>query len=234
MLDFENGIPAGVTVVDPNGTDVSVTTDPKFLHSGSKALLIHYKIGADEAEHQDRNRAIELWAADQTAFNLRGFVKLGTPVNSQKVARKLFYLFSSDGTFQLIIGLFGTDPFPQTELVPGIQIAGIPTQSLWWGIGANQFDCFWGIEVAVRLNTPGVADGSIEIWLRNEATGEEQHQAQTGVMFRNTSAGYNKFNIGDQVDRFGFFDVDELRAWDDIQLWTADQLKAAGKTRVGW
>jgi IPT/TIG domain/Bacterial Ig domain len=84
------------------------------------------------------------------------------------------------------------------------------------GIAALPLNQFLPIEMEVKANEPGVANGELRVWLNGVLVFQK-----TGLTLRDAiygTEGIKYIELGRQVDRVNYTTVDEYRYWDDIVI----------------
>ncbi len=217
--------------------DVIFTSTPPPGRSG-KALESHYYVcgatdGTCGAKSQDRNRWIsKVISPGVEHFFLRGYLYFKTPERDAprdaQVQRKLLWFADSisasnnvNGNYQMIISSFmgATSFVPELALIGQYNTAGAcpGSQISIYNLGPPlNWDTWHAVEVEMQLNTPGVADGTLRIWVNGRQT-----YSNAAVNFRSTCrTPISFFGIGEQANRYEYRVMNEYRYWDDIVIST--------------
>ena len=83
----------------------------------------------------------------------------------------------------------------------------------FYDIGRLTVGMWHRLEVEMRLNTPGSADGTLRIWLDDDLILE-----RTDVPFRVSARDLRTIELGRQVDRVGHAPIDHHWYWDNIVI----------------
>lgn len=228
--DFESDGANLVPVWDATSTtQPTLNTNLSFVHAGTKSGQFHYSIAAGGTPSQDSN-IYTVWvsASALTHFFWRQYIYFKTPeigLDTFIVQRKLLWWSDSTsaGVSQVNYANFITS-YTGTGGTP------TPTQiRLHWGgnkIGACAptypdlnlttilgWDTWYSLEAEVQLNTSGLSDGILRVWLDGTQTYEN-----TAMTFRGTCADVSYFSIGRQTNRTNSEQIDEYRYYDDVVI----------------
>jgi len=229
---FETGLPGGFDV-QWNPTDITVNTNPTYVHSGTASAQFHYHICSDSTNpvcgsaDQDINRWFE---KDFNASNgypngldhlfIRGYVYFQSPQPGaalDNLQRKVYYIGNDPSTYQWSFVL--TTDSANGQIIVRFSTNGnpyVPAFS-YWNMATLNYNQWYCLELEILLNTPGSSDGRLTLWVN----GTQAYQ-QTGVNLRGSytsSAGW--VHVGVQTDRGAYLPVDEYRYWDDIVISTS-------------
>ena len=133
-------------------------------------------------------------------FFIRGYVNFKTPEpggTQDNIQRKLYYVAdspsSSDWSF------FLTSDSAAGQLPLRFATNGnsyVPAFSLW-DLAILSYDHWYCVELEVLLNTPGLSDGELSLWIDGEQTFQE-----SGVNIRGSyTTGASTFLVGMQANR---------------------------------
>ena len=160
-------------------------------------------------------------------FYIRGFVYHHVNpggMTTGDAGRKLNYL-KSDATFgttgwAVVVTSFADGAGLRiafvTEIAPAVQVGGWPGQ-VYQSAANMQFDTWHCVELYVRANTPGLANGNFKLWLDDVLV----KQGFDVIDMRGTSTdGIQIFEIGRQASRLagGPPVIDEARYWDSVVI----------------
>jgi hypothetical protein len=198
---------------------------------GGNCAQFRYAICGDStnsacgAAHQDINRWVSKIINPGLSDSwFRALVYLKTPeagAVAYPLQRKLFYLGDSlsagtQGGRQ--DGTGGWSAILTSEsTVSGIALRWSQNNSTVCGItavsyyptGTLTYNTFYTVETHSQLNTPGVADGVLDVYVDGVS---KLHQ--TGVNFRGTcTTDMSFYSLGTQTDRNNYIVVDEYRYW---------------------
>lgn len=218
QFDFESGNLAGWDYVR---NPTRQTVQGVIKHGGSYAEQIHYILCGDStdpacgASHEDDN-AYTNEEIDESELYLRGYLYMKSPEpggTKDGVNRKIYWLASSHDEWSAIlttVNTSGTNSFrfvmnPSTPCAVPASSFTFGTTTLWDG---------WHIpELRTKLNTPGVSDGIVSLWI----DGVQLGSTSSNRNIRGTcTSNIGYFSVGRQADRFNYNVVDEYRYWDDI------------------
>jgi hypothetical protein len=201
---------------------VTINTNPTFVHSGSSSAGIHYFQNADD------NRAfIKSFSPSLTNFHLRGYVYFhnngGNLASGKDIQRKLYYLkhVRSDGRFDWDV-ILTTHSNGGSSLQPLILIDTGGSCNSQQGFYATNlsldFNRWHSVELMVRVSDPGVANGSVGLWI--DGASATLSKSPTGILNRcanvSDTNGINSFEIGMQAEMPSGITLDEFRYWDDL------------------
>ena len=211
-------IPLGTDWTEPATCPGSCFTNTGILNTGTAVINIGNT--ACPSGHQDRNRYFEAQVNPPTGYEhlfVRGYVYVKSPESdgTKGIQRKLWFLaantFSDFGPFlKLQNGPAGD------LLLEFVTQCGSPadcTQVAYRAsIGSLEFDRWYAIENEVWLNTPGLSDGVVRVWVDGSLV-----ISSTTVNIRGSkTTRIARVQPGRQVDRAQFLPVDEYRYWDDV------------------
>lgn len=135
------------------------------------------------------------------------------------IQRKLLYYKSEDwGATNSWHFVLSSDSCPEDPAIvmrvllrPNVGTSD-PTTDIY-GIGRLSVGVWHRLELETRLNTPGVADGTLRIWLDDTLILE-----RTNANFRVSARGLRTIEFGRQVDRVGHAPIDHPWYWDNIAI----------------
>lgn len=225
--DFESGdfrkwsfVTGDVRLVAPPQGSSLVSVPPK--RGGQYVAQMYYSIPASGNDHQDSNRYLQ-WTSSQGYDHLfiRGYVLIpgNTPLHGvNTIQRKLFYVWTSNLLEVNVLDSWSSITNPQAV---DMSFTHTPDGT---GLAIHEWDLYsfpkgrWvGVEVEVKLNTPGSSNGIFRLWIDDVLVHEN-----LSFKTRTTNAKYNRIDFGAQVDRVVVQDgIDEYRYWDDIVISTA-------------
>jgi hypothetical protein len=222
--DFESGdfrkwsfVTGDVRLVAPPQGSSLVSVPPK--RGGQYVAQMYYSIPASGAAHQDSNRYLQ-WTSNQEYDHLfvRGYVLI--PANTRLhgvdiIQRKLMYLWTSNQLQTNVLDSWSSAVNPQAV---DVSFTHTPDGT---GLAVHEWDLFpfpkgrWtGVEVEIKLNTPGSSNGIFRLWIDDVLVYEN-----LAFKTRVDNAGYNIIDFGTQVDRVNAADgIDEYRYWDNIVI----------------
>jgi hypothetical protein len=214
--DFESGSLSKWTYAVAKATIVSSP-----FYSQSHALYIPYDIPAGPPAHQDNNRFVQV---DMTSYNLdhffvRGYVYIAS-TTTPSIQRKLYYIFSSPHSgvddWDVVLSVWGTSA-PLGLCLVSNNYSYSDLRIPIYNIAYLNYDTWYGIELEVKPNTPGIQDGEVRVWVNGSKAYE-----RTSISIRNNLRPVGIVRIGAQIDKSG----DELarhedRYWDDIAIGTS-------------
>ena len=184
---------------------------------------------------QDSNRWLGQAFTSSNAIYALGYLYIKTPepdaYTNLLMGRKLLWFSDSadpghqNGNYALIFGTYNASKSIITStnnLGLGLQYdpAGPcpASQGIIWDMynGFN-YDTWYGLEVFIGLNTPGVANGIITVWVNGT-----QVYSNSSVLLRPTGCtqGIHMFSVGDQANRANFGAMDEYRYWNQLTIST--------------
>ena len=179
-------------------------------------------IGCGSA-HQDKNRYFEAQVNSPTGYDhlfVRGYVYVKSPESgaSKAIQRKLWFLAAQTfSDFSPILKLQNTY-YPAVkyllmEFVTQCGSSADCTQVTYpASIDTLEFDRWYCIENEVQLNTPGLSDGIVRVWVDGVLA-----ISSTSVNIRGSKTTKTvRIQPGRQVDRQNFLPADEYRYWDDV------------------
>lgn len=186
-------------------------------------MKCHYSIPVDGLHLDSNVHASKTFSPGLEHWFARGYVYHEAPQGSgtyHPVQRKQMWFGYNSGTTYWTCGLTtdsssGT-PSPATVrfFMNGSAACSVPADNATPQYSAGTI--FWGawvcLEVEVVLNTPGVEDGIVRVWINGTRVIEDITVNIRGTC--NTGCGYISF--GRQADRTAGNVVDENRYWDDI------------------
>ncbi|HJX18597.1 MAG TPA: hypothetical protein VJ437_10420 [Acidiferrobacterales bacterium] len=217
--DFESGALDRWFLWQPER--IAIVEAPGF--PGSRVLRIRYEVPDGPPAHQDDNESVQvsMHTHDLHSFFVRGRFYVATPprLPAGYMGRKLFYIFGyphyaadfNDGnqSWAVIVGV--------PNMAVGVDVwstDGTDNFDTVWELAPIVFDRWYAIEVGVRLNTPGLADGELRLWLDGALIFE-----RTGIRFRDNLKPLGRVMVGDQINRAGNeVGYSEERYWDDIAI----------------
>ncbi|MGA2261673.1 MAG: putative Ig domain-containing protein, partial [Acidobacteriota bacterium] len=202
-----------------------------FAHSGTHSYVQYFNLCGDSTNTaclgptQDVNRFIYTYF-DSTRNNspnglstvyLRAYLYLKHPEpdGTVDVMRKLYWI--ADEQSGGWSGILKTDGFSGVQKftfgINGSSLCGISAQTNAFtyqgGIG---FDAWHSIELGVQLNTPGLSDGVVTLWVDGTQVAQNSGYNIRG----NCTTGTQFISIGRQSQRNNYNVIDEYRYWDDI------------------
>ncbi len=199
----------------------SYAVDSFKVHSGTKSADFHYVIPSDKcASAQDTDVVVlRSFNAGNGYPNglrhvfIRGYVYFKTPEpgGTEEIQRKLYYIadktdwsmfLTSDGVLGELRLRFSTN---NTPYLPSVT---------YWDLATLSYDQWYCVELEVALNTPGLRDGKLALWVDGEQTFEVHDIDLRGPY----TTDAQRFLIGMQSNRTNFLPVDEYRFWDDIVI----------------
>jgi uncharacterized protein YjdB len=226
----------------PDEAIVADATFPSAITTTGYSGQTHYVIDPSEIGNIDRNRYFNLQPVHMTEvsgantlthFFTRMWVKIGTPLDTSIIVqRKLLYCFSdaNHGNNWLVIitgfSLSGATGAP-VQLVVSAVNGGVDTYNLHlddpYSIPWNQWR---GMELEVQLNTPGLSDGRIHLWIYDADGSVLRSQEWAGISIQGTqNRSLEEIQFGEQADRLNTGEaVDEYR-WENRM--------ALSRTRIG-
>lgn len=231
---FESGNFSKWTYVWTPG-DVTINSDPQFVHSGNYSVKLHYFAGTAAqgfGERQDTNRLVEkVFNPGYDYFRVSGWLYLGTPVK-QDMQRKLYYLMDPEGprgenyrwgviltSHNFELALASGCPIPPDA---GSEIYQAGDDATSWGLYPLKPKTWYKLDMEVKANTPGQRDGYVKVWVNDTQVLNRQNMNLRGTL----TTKITRFKVGQQVDRFGYDLVDEYRYWDDITIIGASDTSA--------
>lgn len=199
---FSDGFESGVFVPPydfVSSTDVTINTNPTFVHSGTKSAQFHYQICGDStnpacgADHQDRNRFVTIGFADpgQSHFFVRGYVYLKAPESgaSANIQRKLLYIKAKSGPGGVPNYLWGmvlttdTDKYgmrlqiiAESGVLPSPSYYGLDNELgnnslVTNGIFEFQTGQWYALEMEVKAKSAlGATDSAVRVWVNGVLT----------------------------------------------------------------
>ena len=216
--------------------DVTINTNPKFVHSGKYSLRLRYYAcsteGCGTKENQSINRYVQAnYFSTYSAefpngvehFIVSGWLYIpsvnlkGDPVNPDH-KRKLIYLKGPNNEWR--IGVNNYQMRLEVALRPpkddDVYQAG--DYKSFWPPFNYKFDRWHHIKLEVSLNTPGSRDGFVTVWIDDGVVFNKQKANLRGLR----TEGIHTISIGNQASRRdqGWVPIDEERYWDDIAIIT--------------
>jgi hypothetical protein len=230
---FEDGsLPSGWDAVTSN---VSINSNPSFVHSGFYSAQIHYTICGDStntacgAAHQDANRYFSKNFDSTNGFPngldhffLRGYVYLKSPEpagTKLPIQRKLVYFMENNGAanWSIVLDTFSAASYGDRMSVTITTIYAGSSQAIYWDKAFINYDQWYCLELEIKANTPGLSDGVLTLWVN----GTQVWQTTTANLRGSYTTGIGHIKTGDQADRGNYLPVDEYRYWDDIVISTS-------------
>jgi Putative Ig domain len=222
---FESGTFSGKWSAVWTTTDVTINTDPTYVHSGKASMRMHYKICATcGAAHQDQNLYVAFQPGNWDGYPdgvstvyIRAFVyfkhpEVGAAVDN--IQRKIFYLQDqqSPANWSVVLDSFSSNG--EMPLAVAYHDGGTGAQQLPFLGYSLKYDTWYQLQFGVVANTPGLKDGSLTVWVNGA-----QIWQQTGISIRgNFTSNINWMMIGQQSDRTNNDPVDEYRYLDDVVI----------------
>jgi hypothetical protein len=194
--------------------------------------MIHYHLcgatdGSCGGAVQDTNRYFSKNFSSSNGYSngldhffARGYVYIKSPEpggTKEPVQRKLMWV--QDGTGGSNWSFF---------IASDSQNGGIPLRFstnantyvpafTWWNLATLNYDQWYCLELEVKLNTPGSADGVVNFWVNGN-----QVLNKTDVNLRGSyTTGAGCISFGRQSNRYNYDPIDEYRYWDDIVISTS-------------
>jgi hypothetical protein len=226
---FESGaMPGGFDSVW-NTTDVTQNTNPQFVHSGTGSAQIYYHIcgatdGSCGGASQDLNRYFNKYFNSTNGYPngldhlfVRGYVYFKSPEpggTKDGVQRKIWWWADSANAWSFFISSDSANgQIPLRFSTNGN--AYVPAYT-YWNIATIGYDQWYCLEIEVQLNTPGMSDGLVTLWLNGT-----QVWQKTGLNLRGSyTTGIQYTSPGRQVNRYNYNPISEYRYWDDIVMST--------------
>lgn len=204
----------------PDGT-ISVQTAAPL--EGAASLRLSYLIGAGEcSSHQDENLYVSKHF-DSGAYS--------NGLDSVKVSMRVRFHVNAGGTTILQRKLlFVQDAAQSWSFFPlstqidqlkfrvggngGCGAAAFSSDSDQQSLPTYAMDTTYDLATAVRLNTPGLSDGMITVWVNGA-----QVWTRSNLNLRGTcTSSMQRLRFGFQADRFNFDPVDEYRDIDAVSV----------------
>jgi hypothetical protein len=217
----------------PTEDIVADATFPGAIETTGYSGRTQYVIDASEIGNIDRNRYFDLHPIDMSEvsgattlshFFIREWLKIGTPFDTNIVVqRKLLYLFGDQNhgnNWTIVITGFSQSG-----------ATGAPVRLIICDVNGG-VDCYWldldspysipwnqwqGMELEVQLNTPGLSDGRIRLWIYDTDGSVLRDQEWAGISIRGTGTirYLEEIEFGTQADRINTGEVvNELR-WEN-------------------
>lgn len=211
--DFESGTvsPYGDPYSDP--AMVAVVNDPTGGRGG-RVLRLHYANSGG-----DRNTSIEYYPAAPIrsgSLFFRAYLYVPKPTAAVDAIRKLLYWHNDPHTSsQVIYSIL----YLQGNMLRYDGGSGAHNASVLVDAGTyNYFDHWVRVEQEVKLNTPGVADGELRVWLDGVLVINK-----SGCRWLDTAAdNLGFYQIGQQVHPMSTDDTyDEYRYFDNVAFSTS-------------
>ena len=217
--DFSAWSSAGKYSCSTYGSSFEVSSTR--VHSGADAAEFRYVIPSDQCSSSQDNDVVAVRSFDSSNgypnglehFFIRGYVNFKTPEaggTQDNIQRKVFYIRdASTPNWHLILTSWGVAG--RISLTIGRSYVGT-SQLMFWNLGTLDYDQWYCVELEVVLNTPGLSDGKLSLWVDGEPTFQQDGMDIRGLY--TTSA--RTFLVGMQANRTNFMPVDEYRYWDDV------------------
>ncbi len=192
------------------------------LYQGEKVLHIPYCVDiygqTPECSHNpDCNRFVQI---DMSPFNLkqffiRGYFYVASSENSA-IQKKLYYIFShsrKDYPWDVIIAAW-ENPLRLTMSSNAYEYSDLAVPN--WNIAPLEYDKWYCLELEVKLNTPGIKDGEVRLWLDDKLVYEK-----TNISIRADERPLGIVRIGAQInDPSDPQPKQEDRYWDAVVIAT--------------
>lgn len=215
--DFESG---GLEQWDVAVPKAQITTTQKY--EGERSLRILYEVPAGPPAHRDNNRFVQ---EDMTDYNLQAFFVNGCfrteAGNIPTYGRKLLYIWSTNPneppTWDIIVSMAGgTSQQPALELAVASNFHPYSNLRvpLHVGRGLVDNDTWHCLELRVRLNSPGQADGVLQLFVDNVLILD-----MDDLQVRADERPVGRVRVGAQIDRGGdTLPRSENRYWDNVEI----------------
>jgi hypothetical protein len=197
----------------------TVTASAAAARSGSYGIQIHYE---DLTPPADVNRYVVKDGLSRTHLFCRAYVKFHVNAggSTDYVQRKLFWFDNGVAlggyNWTVILTSWWKTPIDGKiwlAMTANVGPGGTPWQD--WDLIALNYDTWYGIELEVTMNTPGVDNGTYSLWVNGAFVA-----SGTGKSYSGTNADpISRFRLGVQADSGEV--VDEERYWDDIKISTS-------------
>ena len=206
---------------------VSIKTGPADVHWGTHSAQLHY------FQNVDDNRAmVKSFSPGLTNFHLRGYVYFHNnngKRSTHDIQRKLYYLkhMRPDNYFDWDV-ILSTHSNGGSSLQPVILVDTTsgrfpgckPQVGIYVTNRSLDFDRWYSLELMVHVSDPGVANGSVNLWI--DGAPAVFSQSPTGILNRcangSDSNGINSLEVGMQLANSSGVALDEDRYWDDIVI----------------
>jgi hypothetical protein len=221
---------------------VADATFPSAIDSTQYSGRTQYVIDPSEIGNIDRNRYFNLQPLNMTevagATTLRHYfkrmwVKIGTPIDTSIIVqRKLVYSFAdaNHGNDWVVIitgfSLSGATGAP-VQLVVSAVNGGLDTYNLYLDTPYSiPWNSWRGLELEVQLNTPGLTDGRLHLWIYDVDGSVLRSQDWAGISIQGTQDKYlQEIQFGEQADR--------LNTGEAVNEWRWENRMALSRQRLG-
>ena len=230
--------PYSTTQFSTTDSDISINSNPLYVHSGHYSAQIHFYICGDStnpacrAAHQDDDHSLNIWEDSSNPLDLyadglshflfQGYVYIKHPeagATVDGIQRKLVYMWadtSSPGN--LWSCMLTTDAtngvMPVRFVVQNYPLGG--QTSSYYTTAALRYNTWYSVEIEVQDSTVTAPpwDGLVRVWVNGELVLEKTQMD----LNRGQTYPIKVWHIGQQVDRGNYDPVNEYRFWDDITL----------------
>jgi len=229
--DFEDNSYSTWDYVNTGDPGFAINTNMTYVRpgGGTRSSGVHYYFAGapfGSTDSQDLAMIKNLNGVQGLEeWYIRGYMYLKTPAGTQNILSRKLMFFSDDN---------GSEGYNWSIYVYA-WYNGVGTNSLNFGSNTNtyvpafaygeasggsplatlSYDTWYCLEVHVKLDTGGLSNGIIQMWLDGTKVLDV-----TRAIRGNFTTGGSWFNIGKQAARANFDLVDEWRYWDDIKIST--------------